>query len=428
MRFKTLIYLALPLIVVSCQDSANSDLQTSNGKLYAQSDSIRSIDDAIEIANTAAIEFFGENTRSKPRIATKSSNVTPIYAQLSRSDEESPVLYVVNYDNDEGFAVITANSNLVPVLAVTEEGSYTVGEVTNTGFDDYMTLAISNINRIGIIKPTITITEKFKEFKTETSDYTMADIPAKLAVKWGQDYIYNTYCLGNPTGCGPTALAQIMSYFEYPAVLPLTFEGAPSNSVTLVWSSIKQHVRSYAYSCADCSATSSTHDAIGCLFREVGERAGCTYSTDTSVSDVATTLSSLRNAAQKLGYTVSKTQTYAENCEKAELESGGLLLMSGVPDSTSSIGHAWVVDGYKHIRHAYSEYTRDYGTVVWTLERTVLTDSYYTHVNWGWDGLSNGYFYTGIFDTSTPYTLDDSTLSSTGHKYAYNLHYIVISH
>lgn len=136
MRFKTLIYLALPLIVVSCQDSANSDLQTSNEKLYAQSDSIRTIDEAIDIANTAAIEFFGENTRSEPRIATKSSNVTPIYAQLSRSDEESPVLYVVNYDNDEGFAVITANSNLVPVLAVTEEGSYTVGEVTNTGLDD----------------------------------------------------------------------------------------------------------------------------------------------------------------------------------------------------------------------------------------------------------------------------------------------------
>jgi hypothetical protein len=400
-KLKRLIYLALPLIVVSCQDSANSDLQTSNEKLYAQSDSIRTIDEAIDIANTAAIEFFGENSRSEPRIATQSSNVTPIYAQLSRSDEESPVLYVVNYDNNEGFAVITANSSLVPVLAVTEEGSYTVGEVTNTGLDDYMTLAISNINNgVGIIKPKITIPEKFKEFKTESSDHTMTNIPAKLGVKWGQEHIYNTYCLGNPTGCGPTALAQIMSYFEYPKTLPLTFQDAPSNSINLEWSSIKQHVRSYVYSCADCSATSSTHNAIACLFREVGERAGCKYST-----------------------------AYNKNCEKTALENGSLILMGGTSaESTNAIGHAWVVDGYKHIRHSCSEYTRDYGTVEWHLERIVLTDSYYTHINWGWDGQSNGYFYTGLFDTSKPYTLDDSSLTSTGHKYAYNLSYIAISH
>ena len=74
-------------------------------------------------------------------------------------------------------------------------------------------------------------------------------------------------------------------------------------------------------------------------------------------------------------------------------------------------GHTWVIDGYLkqyRVGAKYGEESGDYyGTE--TEFREML------HCNWGWkDGLHNGYFYVGVFDSDNPVV---ETRSSDGDCY-----------
>lgn len=60
-------------------------------------------------------------------------------------------------------------------------------------------------------------------------------------------------------------------------------------------------------------------------------------------------------------------------------------------------GHAWVLDGYVQeirqdvTRTTYNDFTEDI-----EIDETIL--HHYVHVNWGWAGMSDGYYKSDLFD------------------------------
>ena len=84
-------------------------------------------------------------------------------------------------------------------------------------------------------------------------------------------------------------------------------------------------------------------------------------------------------------------------------------------------GHAWLVDGYStyRIRHRIYSYTIDNTGFMsnWVLEDEGYVGYVrYYHINWGWSGANNGYFYDGVFNVDQAKIYD-------GEHYTYNRNY-----
>ncbi len=89
--------------------------------------------------------------------------------------------------------------------------------------------------------------------------------------------------------------------------------------------------------------------------------------------------------------------------------------MSGEANSNifpDPIGHSWVIDGYKYYKYV----------IVNNLmiePEPYTTYCYYNHINWGWNGHSNGYFLDGVFAANQAKSYD--TNQSTSSYSFYNL-------
>lgn len=100
-----------------------------------QSSKYRSIEDAIEIASNAT-SLLGEGTavrsRGTGRVVDHLSEIGLIRnSAKSRNAEDDTLIYVVNYANNQGYAMIGASKKAPGLLAVTESGHYDVEEGTD---------------------------------------------------------------------------------------------------------------------------------------------------------------------------------------------------------------------------------------------------------------------------------------------------------
>ena len=69
-----------------------------------------------------AVVFDAPDGRGRHRVATGSDAVQTFNSHMSRSGETADtLLYIVNYDDTQGFAVISAPQNVEPVIAVVEK-------------------------------------------------------------------------------------------------------------------------------------------------------------------------------------------------------------------------------------------------------------------------------------------------------------------
>lgn len=185
--------------------------------------------------------------------------------------------------------------------------------------------------------------------------------------KWAQNPApYNSILPGPYAGCVVVAVAQIMAYEEYASTMIF-------NDVTCTWAAMKS-VHTYPF--PNYAGTATGQNQIANFFYELGKPSNCnvTYNTNGSpaVDDNA------RKTLVNYGYsnaTIHHGPTGFTNTlhsiVRSQLFSGHPVYCGGM--SCSSSGHAWVIDGY---------YAGLY------------------HINWGWGGLSDGYYSAGLFDTT----------------------------
>ncbi len=422
------LFMAACLFMVACERSTETSfVPESETPKMAKSSKI-SISDAIKVAMEGISMLDDVKTRVQQRVVDPSKTETYV-RPATRSGEADTLFYVINFADSAGFAIIAADPAASPqLLAVAESGSYSPNE--HGGNDNPWAGLIEETK--GPIRDENGIIIAYPSPLPDPNDPDpLPDLPGHpitpdtvvtysdwvtagpyLEVKWGQHAPYNTYCEGPiensdnfqicPAGCTATALAQILSYYQYPNedsdALPITFPSATGrsypnvgSSLLLNWSELKQHVVTLDNTPCSCSETNRTNLAI--LFRELGELLNMKYEENGSSADFGR----ITDVLIGLGYTSNYQDSYNWDVVRSELDSARLVAMSGVK-AEEYLGHVWVVDGYK---------TRTETTTIGEIVRSQIEHKY-LHINWGWDGNGNGYYLSGIFNTDQYLELDEN--------------------
>lgn len=112
----------------SCQDRLEIENQESNLKQKQTSSEFTiSMDEALLYLEDYLSNFDNDNTKSSKKRSVKS--IVPITNKLTKTQSQTdslvngPILYVANFDNNEGYAILAADTRIdEPILAITDNG------------------------------------------------------------------------------------------------------------------------------------------------------------------------------------------------------------------------------------------------------------------------------------------------------------------
>jgi len=414
------------LLLVSCtynNDFSEDLLESKDISTLPQKNSIRSIDEAIAITMHSLPLIERGSTRAggilKRKINVKEGVKTIVSNNTTRSliGDNDTLMYVLNFEDNEGFAVIAAPNSVEGLLAITESGHFEPGTSSdNEGFEMFMELAEKYV-RQRIHEPIIHLVDSV--IYVGELDYG-----PYVSVRWGQTLPEGEFCPNNIAGCTNTALAQIMSYYEYPNRIDLTYPNADKTSQLLNWSSMKVHQTEHNLN--NCATTdSATHASIGRLCRQLGYLNHSDYMDDGTGTYtqiyVAQTMASL-------GFQTGSWFSYNTGLIENNILSGIPMLIKGARygENNNLIGHAWVLDGYNIITYQYCTIAHLYGTGETWIDSLgdVFTETLY-HFNWGFYGVNNGYFDAYVFNTASV-QYPDTNLNYYMRNYQYDISLIPI--
>jgi len=204
-----------------------------------------------------------------------------------------------------------------------------------------------------------------------------------LTVNWSQGTPYNDQCPEYKgqrcvTGCIATAMAQVMYYWQYPDSLPSypayttgAVNVSPLPGARLNWDEMLDGYENKDF-LAPVRYTQAQGEAVATLMRYCGQATKMAYGVDGSGSGSWNQM----NAMTDMGYNTASRNLHRDDYSASdwksmmvtELTAGRPILYCG--HSEEGGGHAFVVDGY---------------------------DGRAFHINWGWEGSANAYFYLDAF-------------------------------
>lgn len=211
---------------------------------------------------------------------------------------------------------------------------------------------------------------------------------ALLKTTWGQGNGYNQFVPQYnpqkpnqyPIGCMATALGQIMYHHKYPK----------------------------NYDWQDMKLNSPTESSARLLY-DIALGVKMDFGVSGSSATISPTLSYLK----KVGYSSARHIQYSEEEIKRNLREGLPVLVGGSIPKKDQAGHAYVLDGYRYVganpeikllvlEDTPSGYIPQTYQNVLTIPLPLTIKSAY-HFNAGWNGVSDGYYYGGIFQGSNQF-------------------------
>lgn len=423
---KKLMLCGLLLGLVSCNDDQYLLSDTNEHPLENHQESeMRSYDEIIEAACRAASivdtpdKPLGRSANTPRKVDTKQGAIMLRHPNSRSTSYEQFPIYIVNYENNMGSAIISSNKQTEAVLAVTIEGNIqSLDEIDNPGFLMFMDAASNYINSGNYTLPPYTYDKPVIKFDEicgyETDTIWHANIPPRIPNMWAQTYPEGLLCPNGKSGCSNTAMALILSYYEIPTEIPIyNREGQIEGTAHLNWSDIKKHMRFEGavanYSCSENDITTA-HTQLAQLCRYLGVINESTYGEIGTSTDRPKWKKTMQS---KFGINVH-FYDYEFGKASEELAHSPAIVMAG--ETNEGKGHMWVCDGVKSYHLKRRLFKIDFfGT------RTILSDweeidgSTYNFYNWGWgpsaivdrktkDGpleivsYLNGWFFDGVFD------------------------------
>ena len=446
---KLLFFLSVVVAFTSCTSDYSENCENSNDEtvLSEYNPNRRSFSEAVEIAQNS-IKILQGNTNvsrgSEPaRTLNFDSGVKAICQTVSRSTSSTSnndtLLYIFNFNDEQGFAVVSASRQTEGLIAVTESGSYDPAVSTgNPGFEMYMNTAKAYVeykDKTSVTKDgTMQSRSDNRMYKPVYDTVYYQKIEPKVSVRWGQEGITGQFFSNKIAGCGNIAMAQIISYFKYPSTLTLTFPERDVNYTTLDWTAICKHI----YTNFDANRDDADKQ-IGRLARQLGKISNSTYYSD---NQTGTRSDSTIYTLQFIGYNVSQwidynyvlTDNGATNPDVGyalanSLSSGKLILMIG--QKSNLAGHSWVIDGCLYVK-ALHRIMCTYDGTNWFVAQELGTErTCHNHINWGWDGVLNGYFLSSVLNAKNPVQNDPDYIPYYGNKdlnYYKNVKYCTVWH
>lgn len=318
----------------------------------------------------------------------------PVTTQQLTMAKQVAGLYVFNVTNDNGFVIVSNDDCAESILGYADEGSFDPDNIPENmkawlqGYADEIAWAKQHHiqkstqaanRRAGGVKTTILPLLKTQWYQKKPYNAS--------APYYGIDedhYVYSTTGTEGgitwekcATGCAATAMAQVMNYHQWPqsatTVIPsYKWENKDDNlpalpATTFDWANM---INSYA---GAGSYSSEQATAIAYLMRYCGQALQMNYGPESGAS------SHLVCDALKNYFDYNSTATYLSRSFYSydnwieilyhELSQNRPVFYGG---TSSGGGHAFVCDGYQN--------------------------EDYFHINWGWGGLSDGFFKLSALD------------------------------
>lgn len=281
-------------------------------------------------------------------------------------------VYVFGSQKEEGFIITPAVDNCVPVLGYGDSNIFDENGETAPGFAywiselgrqiEYASNAKTNSNTVKISRP------------------ERDPIPVLCTTQWNQGAPYNDNCpvVRNQTcvtGCVATAMSQVMKYHNWPEIGEgnVSYKGPGSKTLKMnyartifKWDDMLDTYNS--------SSSKEACEAVATLMEATGYSVSMSYSPDgsgASSMDIAPALGKYFKYDKSLRYLMRDYYSLNEWEEIIynSLKKYGPVIYNG---QATVGGHSFVCDGYS-------------------------SDGYF-HFNWGWGGLSDGYFILDALD------------------------------
>ncbi len=344
------------------------------------------------------------------------SRVGVIKAASSRADESDTLMYVVNFENEGGYAIVSAR-NTDEVLAVVDHGSYDPEEGTeNPGLEYFLACAENYVKNT--TPPVNSISgaggEMYPSPKTVIDTLAYHHVDCKLgALSWGSVRLYGDFCPNRDAGCSAVALGQMIAYFRYgerrQETFYYNFSERDIDSEEIDWTEVIRHKRQSTYDPKIGDWTdhicyshdkNAAHQTICRFLRQLGKDGKSKYNeipTYTEMSD--------ENAYQvilKYCPTDKYNNTGILGFDAKGIHSSinrGFLYMMG-ECATRNIRWHWLGTGYDMLKYEVKYY--EWNTTTWKYELKSTTGPLYnlwTYMNWGNDGLDDGFYRDNVFYT-----------------------------
>ena len=433
MRKRMILFLVvMGLVACTNDDVLEKTVDKEEMDLVQYDPNRRSYSEALEIAQQSIDMFVSDEARgATPTRKISLDNTKYVIKEAeSRSGGQDTLMYIFNFEDNQGFSVISANKATEGLLAQTEQGTYDENtETENPAFGMYMDMAEMYVASGGN-RPPITPTLPFKEYRMTRDTVETIQVNPLIVTQWGQTGCEATYTPnGYPSGCGNTAMAQIMSHFYHPTQIAINYPGATISSLTLNWTAIRSH--KVEHTKQSCSASNDAHNAIGHLLRQLGHLNNASYEEE----GTSTAMSNVKSTFYSMGYIVSDIVAYSGTSLSPSISNNNLYFMGGsrlLDDNENYTAHAWVIDGCLRYKIIVKEWTRtSEPDAEWELMNEYPPQySEYYHINWGWDGNCNGFFNAGTFATNNAAEYDNpnSPYNNTMNRdYKYGLYYFSVT-
>ncbi|MBM4398787.1 MAG: C10 family peptidase [Candidatus Cloacimonetes bacterium] len=325
---------------------------------------------AAQISSSEAFQI-ASSWLSNVSAANTIADITPV----TNPDNSSVTdWYLVSF-TEGGFILISAEDRAVPILGFDLTNRFRVNAIPSniSWFLNQLHEEFTAIRSV----PSLSVHPSWQVVRS--GDFT-SFLPARpvsplIQTNWDQGWPYNSLCPsdnqgpGNRVyaGCAATTMGQIMKYWQHPV------QGVGSHTYThstygVLSANFGATTYNYASMPNSLWFTANTH--ISTLLLHCGVSVNMDYGPNGSGASISAIRPAFINffnyettaqTAYKSGYSATNWEALL----RTELDNARPIFYFGT--DTSYGGHAWVCDGYQ-------------GTN-------------YFHMNWGWSGYNNGYFY-----------------------------------
>ena len=312
------------------------------------------------LAATIAGKYLKSATRSLKALRT------------SNGTENNSEYYIFNSGSDNGFVIISGDDELTELVGYADNGSFSTADMPENltnwldGYANYVRM--------------------YRDGKASAQNTKLAAATTVVAplvtTKWNQNEPYNNLCPGTPsrgycpTGCAATAFAQVMNYWEWPKTgkglhsyrNDFRTETVDFSKSNYDWANMRDEYLygkdSQGFIVGDWKQEEA--DAVAKLMYDCGVALNMEYSyygSGANDHDIKYSAAKHFKYNSKLYPRNAFTSDQYLKIILTELDNKRPVLFGG---QGSDGGHEFVVDGYD--------------------------SNHYLHVNWGWGGMSDGFF------------------------------------
>lgn len=358
------------------------------------------------------------------------------------SQSTDPLVYVVNFEDNQGFAIVSGDTRMQPILVMTDSGSLPEGDIVEDPGMIAMLSLIDTDYRMSVGMPVEDSEGNWVEPVGMTADgtyiYPNMNVEADIQTRssnttysytawqkyltrgtlidciWGQSSTpYNLYTYTDDgqkahAGCVTAAVAQIMYHWGH----NITYDGYYFD-----WDIMHQHK-----SAAD--PYPAAYSMIGELYYKLGlpENLDVSYSTTGSGAANANVPRTFTNFGYSSGGSIvtydfdeiynviSSRPVYVSGYAIKEVTKKKFLGITTKTTTKYKEGHAWVIDQVLTRKRNKTTY------VDGVAQGTTAEYEHLVHCNMGWAGTGyyNGYYYSGTFDTNVGPVTRGSTTTTYG--------------